>query len=58
MKTPFHLNLLMEIGLDIRTLVKEETVDFLSFSNFYQTSWDAPIDQLKKELGDKVAILE
>ena len=31
-------------------------IDFVNFSNSWQTSWDVPYDELRRELGDKVAI--
>ena len=43
-------------GLDIRLLAREGLVDFVNFSNFWQTSWDIPYDSLRRELGPHVAI--
>ena len=31
-------------------------IDFVIFSNFWQTSWDMPYDRLRAELGSEVAI--
>lgn len=55
-KTSFHINLMKDFGLDILTLVKEETLDFISFSNFYQTSWQQDISEERKLIGDKISI--
>lgn len=43
-------------GLDVREIARSGLVDFVSPSNFWQTSWDMPHDQIRAELGDKVTI--
>lgn len=56
MRIPGQLKLLKSIGLDIVTLCREGTLDFVSPSGFYRTTWDMPHDEMKKELGDLVNI--
>lgn len=55
-RTPAHLNLMRDMGVDIRGLVSKKILDFVVFGNYYQTSWDMPHDELRKELGDDVTI--
>ena len=56
MRIPGQLNLLKSIGLDVVTLCREGTLDFICPSGFWRTTWDMPHDMLKKELGDQVNI--
>ncbi|MBO9599134.1 MAG: hypothetical protein J7559_15110 [Cohnella sp.] len=56
MRIPYHLNTMLAIGIDIRTLVREGILDFIAPSSFWRTSWDMPHDDLKAELGDSVTI--
>lgn len=56
LRLPPSLAYLREIGLDVRALVAEGLVDFVGFSNFWQTSWDLPIERLRRELGEAVTI--
>lgn len=56
MRSPGHLNLMRDMGVDIRGLVSKGILDFVVFGNYYQTSWDMPHDKLKAELGDNVTI--
>ncbi len=56
MRVPGNLNLSKGIGIDIRALVKRGIIDFVSPSNSRQTSWEMPHDQLRKELGNQIAI--
>jgi len=37
-------------------MAKTDLIDFVGCSNGWQTSWDVPYDQLRKDLGDQVAI--
>lgn len=50
------LEALKSIGLDVTTLAREGTGDFVCASNFWRTSWDMPHDMLRRDLGDRVAI--
>lgn len=47
LKVPFALPLLYDYGLDVDALIREGLFDFVSMSNYFQTSWDAPIDDYK-----------
>lgn len=55
-RIPCRLGQLKAVGLDIKAMVDAGLLDFVNFSNFWQTTWDVPYDQLRRELGDKVAI--
>jgi hypothetical protein len=56
LRIPCRLGLLKAIGLDVRAMAQAGIIDFVSFSNFWQTSWDVPYDELRRELGERVAI--
>lgn len=56
LRLPPSLAYLKEIGLDVAGLVQAGLVDFVGFSNFWQTSWDMPYERLRKQLGDEVTI--
>ena len=55
-RIPGRLGELKAIGIDVETLCREGTLDFVSVSNFWRTSWDMPHDELRRRLGDRVAI--
>lgn len=55
-RAPANLAYLRGIGIDLRELVRRGTIDFCTFSNFWQTSWEMPLDELRGELGPDVAI--
>jgi len=50
------LDQLETIGLDIRAMAAAGLIDFVCPTNTWQTSWDIPLDTLKAELGDGVAV--
>ncbi|MBL8173989.1 MAG: hypothetical protein JNK48_04925 [Bryobacterales bacterium] len=54
LRIPVNLGYLKSRGLDVAAIVREGLVDFIGFSNFWQTSWDVPYEQLRAELGDGV----
>jgi hypothetical protein len=56
LRIPGTLGLLRSIGIDVVALAKQSLIDFVSPSNFWQTSWDMPHDWFRKLLGDKVGI--
>ena len=56
LRVPCRLGMLKAIGLDIKAMARAGLIDFVSFSNFWQTSWDVPFGELRRELGDRVAI--
>jgi hypothetical protein len=51
------LDQMLSIGLDFRAMVKRGIIDFITPTNFWQSSWDIPCDDLRKELGPDVTIL-
>ena len=56
LRIPAALGALRDIGLDVRAIVAAGSVDFLSFSNYMQTAWDLPLDELRAELGPGIAL--
>lgn len=55
-KSPGNLDLMRSIGIDIRAMAREGLLDFVSFSNSWQSSWDIPLDTLREELGPDIAL--
>lgn len=55
-RIPCRLGQLRAIGLDIRAMAKRGIIDFVAPSNGWQTSWDVPYDELRRELGDEITI--
>jgi hypothetical protein len=55
LRIPCRLGQLRAVGLDVKAMVDDGIVDFVNFSNSWQTTWDVPYDQLRRELGEKVA---
>lgn len=56
LRIPGRLDILKSIGLDVETLCREGTIDFICPSGFWCTTWDMPHDDLRRRLGDRVAI--
>ncbi len=56
MRIPGQLETLKSIGLDVVTLCREGTLDFVAPSGFWCTSWEMPHDTLRQQLGERVAI--
>lgn len=56
MRIPGRLETVKSIGLDVETLCREGTLDFICPSSFWCTSWEMPHDDLRRRLGDDVAI--
>jgi len=50
------LDQLRHVGLDLREMAKRGIIDFVCPSNGWQSSWDIPCDELRREFGDNVAI--
>lgn len=57
LRIPCRLGLLKEIGLDVKAMADAGLIDFVGCGNFWQTAWDVPYDELRRELGGKVALL-
>ncbi len=55
-RTTANLSYLRSIGIDLKELVRRGLVDFCTFSNFWQTAWEMPLDELRRELGPDVTI--
>jgi hypothetical protein len=55
LRIPCRLGQLKAIGLDVQAMAEAGIVDFVNFSNAWQTTWDVPYDQLRRDLRDRVA---
>ena len=55
-RMPGRLDALKSIGIDVVTLCREGTLDFICPSNFWRTSWDMPHDELRRQVGERAAI--
>jgi hypothetical protein len=55
-RIPGRIGELKAIGIDVETLCREGTLDYVIVSNFWRTSWDMPHDALRRQLGPQVAI--
>jgi hypothetical protein len=44
------------IGLELRAMAEHGFIDWVAPTNSWQTSWDIPCDELRAELGPKVAV--
>ncbi len=56
LRIPGNLGYMRSIGLDVVRLAREHLIDFIGFSNFWQTSWDMPYDELREQVGPDVLI--
>lgn len=56
LRIPAALGALHSIGLDVRQIVRDDLVDFISPSNYMQTAWDLPLEHLRNQLGTDVKI--
>jgi hypothetical protein len=56
MRLPGRLESLRTIGIDVVTLCREGTIDFLCPSGFWRTAWDMPHDEIRRQVGDHPAI--
>lgn len=56
LRIPANLPYLRNIGLDVKRWAQEALIDFVSLGSYWQCTWDSPIDQLRNELGDRIAI--
>jgi hypothetical protein len=55
-RVPPAFDLLRSIGIDVPALAKAGLLDFVSPSNFFQTSWDLPYDTFRAVLGPEVTL--
>jgi len=56
LRIPGKLETVKSIGLDVAALCRDGTLDFISPSGFWCTSWEMPHDELRRAVGDSVAI--
>jgi len=56
MRIPGNLETLKSIGIDVQTLSREGTLDFVCPSGFWRTTWDMPHDDLRRQLGERTAV--
>lgn len=56
LRVPGNLGYLRSIGLDLPRLVKRGLLDFVVFSNYWQTPWTMPFDELRSVLGSEVKL--
>jgi hypothetical protein len=56
LRIPGNLGYMKSIGVDVPRLVHEGLIDFIGFSNFWQTTWDMPYDELRRQVGPDVLI--
>jgi hypothetical protein len=55
-RAPSNLRYLRGIGLDLKELARRGLIDGVAFSNFWQTPWEMPLDELRRELGGDIAV--
>lgn len=51
-----NLPYLRSIGIDLKELARRGLIDFCTFSNFWQTPWEMPLDELRRELGPDITL--
>lgn len=56
LRIPYNFDRLRCIGLDIPEMARRDLIDFVGFTNFWQTSWDVPYDTVRAQLGDGVTL--
>ncbi len=56
LRIPGKLATLKSIGLDVVTLCREGTLDFIAPSGFWFSAWEMPHDDLRRQLGESVTI--
>lgn len=56
MRIPPRIGAMRTIGLDVVVMAREGLIDFVTLSNFWQTSWDIDFHAWRRLLGDNVAI--
>lgn len=56
LRIPARLGALRTIGIDVVAMARQGILDFVTLSNFWQTTWDIDYHALRRQLGDDVAI--
>lgn len=55
-RAPANLPYLRSIGIDLKELARRGLIDYCTFSNFWQTAWEMPLDALRRQLGPDLTI--
>jgi len=55
-RVPVRLGMCKAIGLDVPAMTRQGILDFVGFSNYFQSTWDVPYDELRQALGPNVSI--
>jgi hypothetical protein len=55
-RCPANIDLMRSIGLDVTGIARSGLIDFVSPSNYMQTSWDICYSSLKSRLGQDIAV--
>lgn len=56
LRLPANLEIMRDIGLDVKEIVSKGLIDFVGFGNFLQNAWETPFDKLREELGNEITI--
>ena len=56
LRVPANYELMRAIGLDVAALARAGLIDFVAPSAFMQTCWGLPLERVKAELGEQVAV--
>ncbi len=56
LRVPGNLAYLRRIGLDLPEMARRGLIDFVSFSNYWQTPWTMPLEDLRRALGPDIRI--
>ena len=56
MRTPGNYKQMRTIGIDVEGVIRSGMLDFICPTNFMQTTWAMPHDQLREQFGRYVAI--
>jgi hypothetical protein len=57
LRIPVNLGYMKNIGIDVKAQVAAGLVDFIGFTDAWQTTWSVPYDELRKELGPDVVFI-
>ncbi len=55
-RTSSNLAYMRSIGIDLKELARRGLIDFCTFSNFWQTPWEMPLDELRHKLGPDLTL--
>lgn len=57
MRVPARVRSMRTIGIDVFEIARQGDIDFIGPSNFWQTTWDVAVDDLRAKLPAEVAVL-